>query len=94
MSNIYDSEGDSIIKACACARILHAGNGGVVRKLQAALARVCLAYAERQTDWVGDEVKREFLNRMKDDIVRKEAEVRKELQDDQKARDSARADGG
>lgn len=94
MSNTYDSEGDSIIKACACAKILHAGNGGVVRNLQAALARVCVQYAHRQcAGWVGGKREQALLDRMKDDIVRKEAEVRKELHDGARTDDSARADG-
>jgi len=42
-----DKTGQELVAACAYARILHAGNGGIVRKLQASLARVCCAYALR-----------------------------------------------
>ena len=76
----YDDEGTSIIEACACARILHQGDGAVVRKLQAALARVCVEYARRKCGWLMNKrVAEEFLDRMKDDIAVKEVEIRKEL---------------
>ncbi len=42
---MLDKTGKSLIEASAYARILHAEGGGIVRKLQASLARACCAYA-------------------------------------------------
>ncbi len=66
MTFLFDKEGLELIEACAYARILHAGNGGIVRKLQASLARVCCAYAQRRG---GMEYER-LLDRMSDEILK------------------------
>lgn len=72
---MYDREGEGIITACACTRILHHGDGVVVRKLQAALARLCVQYALRR----GGMDHERFLDRMNDAIAAREAEILKEV---------------
>lgn len=71
----YDQEGKEIIRACACARILHRGDGVVVRKLQAALARVCREYVKRR----GGKDHEKILNLMGEDIAWKAEEIKKEM---------------
>lgn len=44
---IMDEEGTEIVKAAACARLLHGFDGGIVRSLQTHISRACTAYAVR-----------------------------------------------
>lgn len=42
-----DEEGTELVKAAACARLLHGFDGDPVHRLQAHLSRACVAYAVR-----------------------------------------------
>lgn len=74
----YDAEGDDIITACACARILHDADGPVARKLQAALARLCNCYGFRRPLSEGSD-RKAFMTRMVTSIVVREAEINREV---------------
>ena len=88
MKGVYDHEGDAIIRACALGRLLHQGNGGVVRKLQASLAKLCVVYSLKRS--VADHER--FLDQMRDDIALREDVIRKELASEAKTRNPGTVD--
>jgi len=66
---MLDKTGKELVTASAYARILHAGGGETIRKLQASLARACCAYAISR----GGMRHEKLLNEMAD-MVAKETE--------------------